>query len=342
MRGFVLGGNDAFLDPYHAGVADARRALVQLDALARDEDARRARSRPGRGAARHRRLGDRLRAADDGAHPPARRRRASRPPPSRTARRASTPCAPRSRGCAATCRPSASMRAASSASAANTLTRSLVFAAVLLLVALLAIAVIGRQVIERADRAAGHAGARRRRRGAAARDPRPAARATSSGSGATWSRCASGSCAELEVVRARRGGDPGQGARAGALERRARAVRLRRLARPPGAAAQGHELLPDARAPLRGTARRARRAVHRLRRRRRQAHAGAHQRSARLLARRAHRAPARARRHGRARRAAPRARWRSPSRSRAPPSRSTGACPRSTGSGRCSGSCCRT
>ena len=28
VRGFVLGGNDAFLDPYHAGVTDARRALA--------------------------------------------------------------------------------------------------------------------------------------------------------------------------------------------------------------------------------------------------------------------------------------------------------------------------
>ena len=65
-----------------------------------------------------------------------------------------------------------------------------------------------------------------------------------------------------------------QAADARALQRRARAVRLRRLARPPGAAAQGDELLPDARAPLRGPARRARRPVHRLRRRRREAHAG--------------------------------------------------------------------
>ena len=48
------------------------------------------------------------------------------------------------------------------------------------------------------------------------------------------------------------GGAPGPGGRARALQRRARAVRLRRLARPPGAAAHGHELLPAARAPLRG------------------------------------------------------------------------------------------
>ena len=44
---------------------------------------------------------------------------------------------------------------------------------------------------------------------------------------------------------------------AGALQRRARAVRLRRLARPAGAAAHGRELHAAARAPLRGQARRA-------------------------------------------------------------------------------------
>ncbi len=49
------------------------------------------------------------------------------------------------------------------------------------------------------------------------------------------------------------------GAGAPALQRGARAVRLRRLARPAGAAAQGRELHADARAPLQGPARRARR-----------------------------------------------------------------------------------
>ena len=121
---------------------------------------------------------------------------------------------------------------------------------------------------------------------------------------------------DLEAVRAAEEEIQAEGGRARALQRRARAVRLRRLARPPGAAAQGDELLPDARAPLLGTARRARRAVHRLRRRRRQAHAGADQRPARLLARRARRAPARARRPRRARRRTPRARSRSRSRRR--------------------------
>ena len=92
-----------------------------------------------------------------------------------------------------------------------------------------------------------------------------------------------------------------------ALQRRARAVRLRRLARPPGAAAQGRELLPAAPAALRRPARRARRPVHRLRRRRRAAHAGPDQRPAGVLARRADRAAAHRRRLRRAGRARARA-----------------------------------
>ena len=64
---------------------------------------------------------------------------------------------------------------------------------------------------------------------------------------------------------------------------RAGAVRLRRLARPAGAAAQGGQLLPAAAAPLRRPAGRAGRPVHRLRRRRRQADAGADQRPAGVL-----------------------------------------------------------
>ena len=65
-----------------------------------------------------------------------------------------------------------------------------------------------------------------------------------------------------------------------ALELRARAVRLRGLARPAGAAAQGGQLLPAAAAPLRRPAGREGRPVHRVRRRRRQAHADADQRPA--------------------------------------------------------------
>ena len=68
----------------------------------------------------------------------------------------------------------------------------------------------------------------------------------------------------------------------GAVERRAGAVRLHRLPRPAGAAAQGGELLPAARAAVQGPARRAGRPVHRVRGRRREADAGADQRPARV------------------------------------------------------------
>ena len=71
--------------------------------------------------------------------------------------------------------------------------------------------------------------------------------------------------------------------RAGPLERRPRAVRLRGLARPLRAAAQGRELLPAAGAAVRRPARRQGSAVHRLRSGRCEAHAGADQRSAGLL-----------------------------------------------------------
>ena len=40
VRGFVLGGDDAFLEPYHAGVADARRAQAQLDGARAQRDRR--------------------------------------------------------------------------------------------------------------------------------------------------------------------------------------------------------------------------------------------------------------------------------------------------------------
>ena len=103
---------------------------------------------------------------------------------------------------------------------------------------------------------------------------------------------------DLEEVRAQphaaRGAGAGpraQGDATSSAPTRARAVRLRRLPRPPGAPAQGRELLPAPPAPLRGPARRARRPVHRLRGRRRQAHAEPHLRPAR--ASRASGAPAR-------------------------------------------------
>ena len=76
--------------------------------------------------------------------------------------------------------------------------------------------------------------------------------------------------------------------RPGAVQQRPRAVRLRGEPRPAGAAAQGGELLPAAAAPLRRQAGRAGRPVHRVRRRRRRAHAAADQRPAGVLPGRAH------------------------------------------------------
>ena len=83
-----------------------------------------------------------------------------------------------------------------------------------------------------------------------------------------------------------------------AVQPRPGAVRLRRLARPAGAAAQGRELHAAPAEALRRAARRARRPVHRLRRRRRQAHAAAHPGPAELLPRGPDRRGARGRRAG--------------------------------------------
>ena len=85
----------------------------------------------------------------------------------------------------------------------------------------------------------------------------------------------------------RRGQRPADraGRRARPLEPRPRAVRLRRVARPAGAAAQGGQLHPAAAEAVRRPARRTRRPVHRVRRGRRQAHAAAHPGPARVLAR---------------------------------------------------------
>ena len=74
-----------------------------------------------------------------------------------------------------------------------------------------------------------------------------------------------------------------QADRAAPLQRRAGAVRLRRQPRPAGAAAQGRQLLPDAGAAATATSSTTGPTVHRLRRRRRQADAGAHQRPAHVL-----------------------------------------------------------
>ena len=82
-----------------------------------------------------------------------------------------------------------------------------------------------------------------------------------------------------------RGQQPARAAGRGAdpVQPRPGAVRLRRLARPAGAAAQGGQLLPAAAAPLRRAARRAGRPVHRVRGRRRAADAAADQRPAGVL-----------------------------------------------------------
>ena len=84
--------------------------------------------------------------------------------------------------------------------------------------------------------------------------------------------------------RARPAPAPAARRRAGPLQRRPRAVRLRRLARPVRAAAQGDQLLPAARAAVRRPARRQGPAVHRLHGRRREADADPDQRPAGVLA----------------------------------------------------------
>jgi signal transduction histidine kinase len=146
VRGYVLGGNPDFLDPYHSGVTDARRAVAQLDALSREQDA----GHLGRNLAAVRRAID---AWEVGYAQPTmdriRRLGANRVEAAAVAvgkmrfdavRAALT----RLRGDLQADRADAR---ADLASAATSLTRALVFAAVLLLVTLLAIAVIGRQVI---------------------------------------------------------------------------------------------------------------------------------------------------------------------------------------------------
>ena len=73
------------------------------------------------------------------------------------------------------------------------------------------------------------------------------------------------------------------GGRIAPLQRRTRAVRLRRVARSAGALTQGRLVLSAAREAIRRQARRARCRIHRFRGGRRQAYAGAHQRSTQLL-----------------------------------------------------------
>ena len=73
VRGFVLGGEEQFLDPYRAGRRERRARPAPAPGAGAGRDGRPPAGRPGGGAARHRRLGVRLRAADDRAHPPLRR-----------------------------------------------------------------------------------------------------------------------------------------------------------------------------------------------------------------------------------------------------------------------------
>jgi signal transduction histidine kinase len=148
VRGFVLGGNDAFLDPYHAGVADARRALVQLDALAR----RQGTGKLGADLAAVRRTVD---AWETGYALPTMERihRLGAGHVEDAAVAAGKARFDIVR--AALARLRGNLQAdriearAQLASAAHSLTRALVFAAVLLLVAVLLITLIGRQVIAR-------------------------------------------------------------------------------------------------------------------------------------------------------------------------------------------------
>jgi signal transduction histidine kinase len=146
VRGFVLGGDDRFLDPYRAGVADARRAQAQLDALARSE----------MGGSLDRDLAAARRAIaawQTGYAQPTidriSRFGAGRIEDAAVARGRAQFDAVR----AALGRLQADLRAdradarADLASAASSLTRALVFAAILLALALLAITILGRQVI---------------------------------------------------------------------------------------------------------------------------------------------------------------------------------------------------
>ena len=112
---------------------------------------------------------------------------------------------------------------------------------------------------------------------------RRAGRETSAPSRPTSRTCGSGSSTNSRRRGARANAARRAGRGAAAVQRRTRAVRLRRLPRPAGAAAQGRIVLPAAREAVRRQARRTRHRVHRVRRRRRQADAGADQRPAHVL-----------------------------------------------------------
>ena len=177
-----------------------------------------------------------------------------------------------------------------------------------LVVAMLVVFVAGRRCWRLLVRSARHPPTVRPRRGVPPHQPRAiprthhAARAaeTSAPSRPTSRTCGSGSSTNSMASRAATDRARRSGRGAAAVQRRTGAVRLRRLARPAGAAAQGRVVLPASREALRRPTRRARDRVHRFRRRRRQANAGAHQRPAHLLP---GRAAQRHRHRGRPRRA---------------------------------------
>ena len=146
VRGFVLGGQEPFLDPYRLGVADAARAQRQLQTLAQAEMGGRL---PGDLAAARRAID----AWESGYARPTieriRRFGAGRIEDTAVAAGKARFDVVR----ATLGRMQADLRAdrvdarADLSSAAASLTRALVFAAILLALALLAIAIIGRQVI---------------------------------------------------------------------------------------------------------------------------------------------------------------------------------------------------
>ena len=116
---------------------------------------------------------------------------------------------------------------------------------------------------------------------------KPSAPAAAQGHSATWRStwrtCGSGSWKSSRCRGRPEARLDEQARRIAAFQRRTRAVRLCRVARSAGTAAQGRLVLSVAREALRRPARRARYRIHRFRGRRSQTHAGAHQRPAQLL-----------------------------------------------------------
>ena len=146
VRGFVLGGEEVFLDPYRAGVANAGRAERELQALAQGEMGGRL---PGDLAAVRRAID-----AWESEYAQPTIERIRRFGAGRIENAAVAAGKTRFDAVRATLgRMQADLRAdradarADLASAGASLTRALVFAAILLALALLAIAIIGRQVI---------------------------------------------------------------------------------------------------------------------------------------------------------------------------------------------------